>query len=319
MRASIAAAIASFPGLAHRMEDVGRIGKVRFVNDSKATNADAAARALVCFPDIFWIAGGKPKEGGIEPLAPYLPAHPQGLSDRRSGGAICRHARRQGAVRRCRGTLEERGCCQPRATPQRRQASQRRWFCCRRPALRSTSSRISSSAATSSAHSWPSCAPSRCGRRHEFSAPTAAASPDWWWTIDRVALAAHARADRHRPDAGLRRQSGRHRRTADRRRFPLCRSSRSLFAGHCGRASSAAHRCCRCSRSSSRRRSPLPWRLDRLVPRACSLEPKCWARDAGSISECSALQPSEFLKPGFAVLGAAISGRRARRCLCQSQ
>jgi UDP-N-acetylmuramoylalanine--D-glutamate ligase len=40
----------SFPGLAHRMEDVGRIGKVRFVNDSKATNADAAARALVCFP-----------------------------------------------------------------------------------------------------------------------------------------------------------------------------------------------------------------------------------------------------------------------------
>ncbi len=69
----IAAAIASFPGLAHRMEDVGRIGKVRFVNDSKATNADAAARALAVYPDIFWIAGGKPKEGGIESLSPFFP------------------------------------------------------------------------------------------------------------------------------------------------------------------------------------------------------------------------------------------------------
>ncbi len=69
---AIAAAIADFPGLAHRIEDVGRIGNVRFVNDSKATNADAAERALVCFPDIFWIAGGKPKEGGIAPLAPHF-------------------------------------------------------------------------------------------------------------------------------------------------------------------------------------------------------------------------------------------------------
>ena len=69
---AIAVAIADFPGLAHRIEDVGRVGKVRFVNDSKATNADAAERALVCFEDIFWIAGGKPKEGGIAPLAPYF-------------------------------------------------------------------------------------------------------------------------------------------------------------------------------------------------------------------------------------------------------
>jgi UDP-N-acetylmuramoylalanine--D-glutamate ligase len=65
---AIVSAIASFPGLAHRMEDVGRIGKMRFINDSKATNADAAARALNCYPDIFWIAGGKAKDGGIESL-----------------------------------------------------------------------------------------------------------------------------------------------------------------------------------------------------------------------------------------------------------
>jgi len=66
-------AIARFPGLAHRIEEVGRIGKVRFINDSKATNADAAARALVCFEDIFWIAGGRPKEGGITSLESLFP------------------------------------------------------------------------------------------------------------------------------------------------------------------------------------------------------------------------------------------------------
>jgi UDP-N-acetylmuramoylalanine--D-glutamate ligase len=71
-RRAIAGAIASFPGLAHRMESVGRIGKTGFVNDSKATNADAAAKALAVYPDIFWIAGGKPKEGGIESLAPFF-------------------------------------------------------------------------------------------------------------------------------------------------------------------------------------------------------------------------------------------------------
>jgi UDP-N-acetylmuramoylalanine--D-glutamate ligase len=70
---AIAAAIASFPGLAHRMEDVGGRGKVRFINDSKATNADATARALAVYPDIFWIAGGKPKEGGIESLSAFFP------------------------------------------------------------------------------------------------------------------------------------------------------------------------------------------------------------------------------------------------------
>src|SRR5438046_9608258 len=63
----------SFPGLAHRMEQVGRRGKVLFVNDSKGTNADAAAHALSSFADIFWIAGGKPKLGGIAGLTGYFP------------------------------------------------------------------------------------------------------------------------------------------------------------------------------------------------------------------------------------------------------
>lgn len=64
----IGKAILSFPGLAHRMETVGQVRNVRFVNDSKATNADAARQALASYDNIFWIAGGLAKEGGIEPL-----------------------------------------------------------------------------------------------------------------------------------------------------------------------------------------------------------------------------------------------------------
>ncbi len=61
-----------FQGLAHRMEQVRTIGRVTFVNDSKATNPDAAARALACFERIYWIAGGRPKASGLEPLLPWL-------------------------------------------------------------------------------------------------------------------------------------------------------------------------------------------------------------------------------------------------------
>jgi len=63
----------TFPGLAHRMEQVGRRGSVLYVNDSKATNADSAAKALASFSDIYWIAGGKPKTGGITSLDQFFP------------------------------------------------------------------------------------------------------------------------------------------------------------------------------------------------------------------------------------------------------
>jgi UDP-N-acetylmuramoylalanine--D-glutamate ligase len=71
--AAIQAGLRSFPGLVHRMEEVGRRGAVLFVNDSKATNADSAAQALACFNDIFWIAGGRAKTGGIESLREFFP------------------------------------------------------------------------------------------------------------------------------------------------------------------------------------------------------------------------------------------------------
>jgi len=65
-------AMAGFPGLAHRMERVGTAAGVAYVNDSKATNADAAEKALLSFERIRWIAGGQAKAGGIAPLRPLF-------------------------------------------------------------------------------------------------------------------------------------------------------------------------------------------------------------------------------------------------------
>jgi len=71
--AQIAAGMKSFPGLAHRMEELGHQGRTLFVNDSKATNADSAEKALVSFPGpVYWILGGKPKAGGITSLAGHF-------------------------------------------------------------------------------------------------------------------------------------------------------------------------------------------------------------------------------------------------------
>ncbi|TYC51720.1 UDP-N-acetylmuramoyl-L-alanine--D-glutamate ligase [Rhodobacterales bacterium] len=71
--AEIASAMKTFPGLHHRMEVVAKTGRVLFINDSKATNADAAARALASFERIYWIAGGRAKDGGISSLDEYFP------------------------------------------------------------------------------------------------------------------------------------------------------------------------------------------------------------------------------------------------------
>lgn len=69
----IVKAMQNFPGLAHRMQLVGTIGKALVVNDSKATNADAAGKALSSFDNIYWIAGGRPKTSGIASLKGFFP------------------------------------------------------------------------------------------------------------------------------------------------------------------------------------------------------------------------------------------------------
>ncbi len=71
--ADAAEGLMTFPGLAHRMETVGQFDGVRLVNDSKATNADAARAAMSSYPKFYWIAGGVAKAGGIESLSDLFP------------------------------------------------------------------------------------------------------------------------------------------------------------------------------------------------------------------------------------------------------
>ncbi len=71
-RDTLAAALKQFPGLAHRQEMVDTVDGVLFVNDSKATNAEAAATAVACYDGVYWIGGGRPKEGGLEALRPWF-------------------------------------------------------------------------------------------------------------------------------------------------------------------------------------------------------------------------------------------------------
>jgi UDP-N-acetylmuramoylalanine--D-glutamate ligase len=72
-RERIASGIASYPGLPHRQQRIVTVDGVTFINDSKATNADAVEVALICYDRLIWIAGGIGKEGGIVPLVPHFP------------------------------------------------------------------------------------------------------------------------------------------------------------------------------------------------------------------------------------------------------
>jgi UDP-N-acetylmuramoylalanine--D-glutamate ligase len=69
----IAQSLKSFPGLPHRQEFVAEFDGIRFINDSKATNAASAAKALASFDNIYWIVGGMAKAGGLTGLESYMP------------------------------------------------------------------------------------------------------------------------------------------------------------------------------------------------------------------------------------------------------
>jgi UDP-N-acetylmuramoylalanine--D-glutamate ligase len=104
--ADIARATATFPGLAHRQQRAGKIGGTVFVNDSKATNADAAARAIGCYERIGWIAGGIAKDGGIEALAPLFPRIAHAWLIGRDAPLLAATLAAQGIPHTLAGTLE---------------------------------------------------------------------------------------------------------------------------------------------------------------------------------------------------------------------
>ncbi|MDO9429824.1 MAG: UDP-N-acetylmuramoyl-L-alanine--D-glutamate ligase [Phenylobacterium sp.] len=95
----------TFPGLAHRMETVAHLGKVRFVNDSKATNADAARQAMSSYPKFYWIAGGQPKTGGIDDLTDLFPRIEKAYLIGEAQSAFAKVLKGKAKVAEC-GTIE---------------------------------------------------------------------------------------------------------------------------------------------------------------------------------------------------------------------
>ncbi|HET6610093.1 MAG TPA: UDP-N-acetylmuramoyl-L-alanine--D-glutamate ligase [Rhodopila sp.] len=103
---AIAAGLRSFPGLPHRQQRIVTVDGVSFINDSKATNADATERALVCYDRLIWIAGGMAKEGGIEPLVPLFPRIARALLIGRDAPQFAETLTREGVPFDMLGTLD---------------------------------------------------------------------------------------------------------------------------------------------------------------------------------------------------------------------
>jgi UDP-N-acetylmuramoylalanine--D-glutamate ligase len=103
---AITTGLASFPGLAHRQRRIATVSGVAFIDDSKATNADAAARALGCYERLIWIAGGVAKSGGIETLAPLFPRVAEAVLIGRDGPMLAETLTRHGVRHRVERDLD---------------------------------------------------------------------------------------------------------------------------------------------------------------------------------------------------------------------
>jgi UDP-N-acetylmuramoylalanine--D-glutamate ligase len=103
---AISAGIASYPGLPHRQAEIAVIDGIHCINDSKATNADAASRAMSCYGRFIWIAGGIGKQGGIEPLAHLFPRIAHAFLIGRDGPDFAATLARHGVSHDIAGTLE---------------------------------------------------------------------------------------------------------------------------------------------------------------------------------------------------------------------
>lgn len=102
----VASALLTYPGLPHRQQRIVTTAGVTFINDSKATNADATQTALVCYNRLIWIAGGMAKQGGIEPLAPLFPRIARALLIGRDAPDLAATLTRHGVPFDIAGTLE---------------------------------------------------------------------------------------------------------------------------------------------------------------------------------------------------------------------
>jgi UDP-N-acetylmuramoylalanine--D-glutamate ligase len=127
----IKAALATFPGLVHRQQLVRTMGDVLYVDDSKATNVDAASKALGCYERIYWIAGGRAKEGGLAGLDPFLPRVAHAFLIGEAGPEFASWIDGRAPATLFGGM---------RSLRRRAKAA---WCCCRQPAPRSTSTPIS--------------------------------------------------------------------------------------------------------------------------------------------------------------------------------
>jgi UDP-N-acetylmuramoylalanine--D-glutamate ligase len=105
-RAAITEGMKSYPGLPHRQAEIAEIDGIRFIDDSKATNADAAARALACYDRLVWIAGGIGKTGGIETLASCFPRVACALLIGRDAPHFAATLKAHGVPFKIAGTLE---------------------------------------------------------------------------------------------------------------------------------------------------------------------------------------------------------------------
>jgi UDP-N-acetylmuramoylalanine--D-glutamate ligase len=117
-RGDLARGIIGFRGLAHRQQRVAESAGIRYIDDSKATNADAAARALACYDRLIWIAGGIAKADGIAPLAPLFPRIGHALLIGRDAPLLAATLAAHDVPHEIAGTLE-------RAVPAARAAAQR--------------------------------------------------------------------------------------------------------------------------------------------------------------------------------------------------
>jgi UDP-N-acetylmuramoylalanine--D-glutamate ligase len=105
-RGALASALVSFAGLPHRQSLVATVGGIRFVDDSKATNADAAARAMGCYERFVWIAGGQGKAGGIASLTPLFPRIAHAVLIGRDAQDFARTLAESGVPHDVAGTLD---------------------------------------------------------------------------------------------------------------------------------------------------------------------------------------------------------------------